>query len=257
MPIDFHDRSNQSTYASRAAEVRWIKTIEKYVSVQGKHILDLGCGGGIYSKVFSQAGASHVTAMDYSSEMLKGAIENCKDLNNITFIQGSALETKLEKNLFDVLLERALIHHIENLRLCFQEAQRILKPNGRFIIQDRTAEDCSLPGSNTHIRGYFFEKYPQLLETETSRRYTSDEVLTALKQTGFNLIIEMEYWETRKIYSDFEELKNDLLNRTGRSILHELSDEELVDLTRYIQTKIENNEQIIEEDRWTVWIAEK
>jgi len=195
--------------------------------------------------------------MDFSTGMLKGAEENCKDLNNITFVQGSALETNLKEQQFDVLLERALIHHIADLERCFQDANRVLKPNGRFIIQDRTPEDCALLGSDTHIREYFFEKHPELLEKEISRRYSSRKVSTALKQTGFNMIIELQYWETRRTYNDFEQLKQDLLNRTGRSILHELSEDELIDLVKFIENKIGHIKQIKEEDRWTVWIAEK
>ncbi|MNM98020.1 putative methyltransferase YcgJ [compost metagenome] len=203
------------------------------------------------------SGAKHVTAMDFSAEMLKGAKENCKDNKNITFVQGSALETNLSEQQFDILLERALIHHIADLEVCFQEAYRVLKTDGKFIIQDRTPEDCALQGNDTNIRGYFFEKHPKLLEKEISRRYSSHEVLTALKQTGFNMIIEFQYWETRKTYNDFEQLKHDLLNRTGRSILHELSEDELIDLVKFIENKIEHIKPIKEEDRWTVWIADK
>lgn len=257
MPIDFHDSRNQSTYTTRVAEEQWLHTINKYVDIEGKHILDLGCGGGIYSKVFALSGATHVTAMDFSAEMLKGAKENCKDLDNITFVQGSALETNLNEQQFDILLERALIHHITDLEVCFQEANRVLKPNGRFIIQDRTPEDCAIQGSDAHMRGYFFEKHPKLLEKEISRRYSSRKVSTALKQTGFNKIIELQFWETRKTYHDFEQLKNDLMNRTGRSILHELSEDELIDLVKFIENKIGHIKPIKEEDRWTVWIAEK
>ncbi|AOZ94079.1 class I SAM-dependent methyltransferase [Paenibacillus crassostreae] len=257
MPIDFHDSRNQSTYASRTAEDQWIKTINKYVDIQGKHVLDLGCGGGIYSKVFAQSGAEQVIAMDFSTEMLKGAKEYCRALDNITFAQGSALDTGLEEGQFDVLLERALIHHIPDLKCCFQEVNRILKPDGKFIIQDRTPEDCTLPGDNTHIRGYFFQKYPELIEKETSRRYSSDQVITTLTQTGFKLIKELKLWETRRIYDEFAQLKSDLQNRTGRSILYELSDEELVNLVEFIEGEIGKPESIIEEDRWTIWIAEK
>lgn len=195
--------------------------------------------------------------MDFSSEMLKGAKEYCNGLDNITFIQGSALETNLEAETIDILLERALIHHIVDLELCFEEANRILKTNGIYIVQDRTPEDCSLAGSTTHIRGYFFEKYPRLIEKETKRRYSSEQVISILNQKGFNLIEEIQIWETRKIYKEFDQLKSDLLNRTGRSILHEISDNELEELVDYIEERIEIQKEIKEEDRWTVWIAEK
>jgi len=257
MPIDFYDSKNQSTYASRTAEQKWIHTINQNVDIQDKEILDLGCGGGIYSKVFALSGAKHVTAMDFSQEMLNGAKENCRGLKNITFVRGNALDTKLREEAFDVLLERAVIHHIHDLRPCFQEAGKILKTKGKFIIQDRTPTDTSLPGSETHIRGYIFEKYPKLLKKEMSRRYSSQQVIQTLEETGFNLIKEIQYWEIRKKYKKFQELETDLLNRTGRSILYEISDDELVELVKFIKGKIIKQEEIIERDRWTIWIAEK
>lgn len=257
MTINFHDSSNRSTYASRTAEANWIQIIQEYVDIEGKNIVDLGCGGGIYSKVFAQSGAQQIIAMDFSIEMVKGAEENCKGLNNITFLQGNALETNLEAGMTDLLLERALIHHISDLESCYKEANRILKTKGTFIIQDRTPEDCSLSGSSTHIRGYFFEKFPRLLERETKRRYSSAQVVSTLHQAGFNLIKEIQLWETRKVYHEFNQLRSDLMNRTGRSILHELSDTELGDLVEYIEQKVDTNQQIREKDRWTVWIAEK
>src|SRR5690606_13470003 len=93
MTIDFHDSRNKSSYSSRMAEEKWFEKINTYVDVQGKRILDLGCGGGIYTKVFAESGAREVTAMDFSAEMLQAAKENCKELKNITYLQGSAQET--------------------------------------------------------------------------------------------------------------------------------------------------------------------
>lgn len=259
MTIDFHSKDNRSSYASRNADVSWLQKVNKICDVKGKSVLDIGCGGGIYTKAIADMGAFTVTALDFSEQMLFAAKENCKAYPNITFQQGNALETNLKSNQFDIVLVRAVIHHIADLETCFKEAFRILKHGGIYLIQDRTPEDCLLKGSVEHIRGYFFEKYPSILEKEVARRHSSEIVLQTLQNIGFQHSSQYQLWETRKIYKTLEELSEDILSRNGRSILHELNDIQLQDLVSYInsQLKFKNNEPIIEKDRWTIWKAVK
>ncbi|MCY9659246.1 class I SAM-dependent methyltransferase [Paenibacillus chondroitinus] len=258
MPINFHDEKNKGTYTTRTADDTWMRFIEKKMDVHNKVVADIGCGGGIYTKAFSDLGASHVTGVDFSKEMLIGAADNCKEKDNITFVLGDAFSSNLPSNSNDIVLERALIHHLNDLMACFKEANRALKTNGLFIVQDRTPEDCLLPGDANHLRGYFFEKFPQLIEKEVARRYTSDQVRSALAANGFELLNETQLWETRRVYEELGALTQDLLQRTGRSILHDITDSELQELVVFITKKLENTIlPIVEKDSWTVWIATK
>jgi 2-polyprenyl-3-methyl-5-hydroxy-6-metoxy-1,4-benzoquinol methylase len=70
MPIDFHSAQNRYTYASREADPAWRQAISEIVAMEGKDALDIGCGGGIYTKALAQMGAAHVTGVDFSREML-------------------------------------------------------------------------------------------------------------------------------------------------------------------------------------------
>ena len=257
MPIDFHDPHNQNTYTTREAESRWIDTLRPYLPGKSFTALDLGCGGGIYSKALKLLGATKVIGMDYSASNLVGAEKNCKDYPEIEFKLGDASRTGLIDQSVDVILERALIHHIKDLDNCFAEAKRILSLNGLLVVQDRTPEDCLIPGDRNHIRGFFFEKYPRLIQQEISRRYTSAQVKETLAHNNFELLKELEFWETREVYSNSEALYQDIRGRTGRSILHELSDEEIEELIVYIDDQCKGNQKnnIVEHDRWTIWIA--
>ncbi|WP_102712797.1 class I SAM-dependent methyltransferase [Paenibacillus castaneae] len=258
MPINFHDAQNRQTYATRNANESWINLIKDTVDVSNKRIADIGCGGGIYTNALIKMGASHVIGVDFSDEMLQGAANNCKNIQNAAFLQGDAYQSNLPANELDIVLERALIHHLDDLDACFKEAYRIIKDGGVFIVQDRTPKDCLLPGDENHIRGYFFEKFPQLMDKEISRRYDSDQVQQALESNGFRLAKSVSLWETRRVYNDFEQLNKDLLLRTGRSILHELTDVELRELITFIRGKLNGHKSpIIEQDSWTVWFAIK
>lgn len=258
MPIDFHDEQNRMTYTTRTADASWVALLKENVDVTGKMAVDIGCGGGIYTKALSMMGAAHVTGVDFSQEMLEGAAGNCKELDQVAFSKGDAYRTNLPDHGFDLVLERALIHHLTDLHAAFKEASRLLRRNGIFVVQDRTPQDCLLPGDANHLRGYFFERHPRLIHQETSRRHDAAHVREALEASGFRLMKEAKLWETRRAYDDAEQLKVDLLQRTGRSILHELTDRELQELIAYMMLKLENQAPpIVEKDAWTVWFAVK
>jgi ubiquinone/menaquinone biosynthesis C-methylase UbiE len=260
VPIKFHSPHNRNSYTTREADVSWSTAIRELIDVRGKNVLDIGCGGGIYSRALAEMGAAQVTGVDFSEEMLLGATAYCEDYDQINFVIGNALQTNLENNTYDVILKRALIHHIDNrndLEKSFAEAFRLLKVGGTLVVQDRTPEDCLLPGSKKHIRGYFLSYFPLLAEKEVARRHSSEVVQNALLHAGFQQIDERKLWETRRTYKNANDLQEDLLARKGRSILHELVDGEVKELANHIQKHLEGSteKEIIEQDRWTIWCA--
>ncbi|MGE7023438.1 class I SAM-dependent methyltransferase [Solibacillus cecembensis] len=258
MGIDFHSNKSSRTYTTRNADKSWVKAINNLVPIGNiPKALDIGCGGGIYSKALSDMGVGSVTGVDFSKAIIEGAKANCKEYRNILFKHGNAYDTGLDSNSFNLLLERALIHHLEDLQACFKEAYRMLQDDGFYIVQDRTPEDCLLEGNESHIRGYFFELFPKLIEKETNRRHNSQFVIETLKEAGFRDIEEVKLWEIRKVYDTKEQLLNDLSERTGRSILHELEDKEMNLLINHIDASIATNDNIVERDRWTIWKAVK
>lgn len=261
MDLNYFDQQSRRSYSSRKADKSWVNRLEGMLEVAGKKVVDTGCGGGIYTKAFADMGARHVTGVDFSKEMLSAAKEHCEEYEQIDFQLGHALQTGLEASSCDIIFERALIHHLKSTDLmpAMNEAYRVLKPGGRLIIQDRTPEDCLLSGSATHIRGYFFSMFPRLVDYEKSRRHQSNQVILAIQKAGFTGIEEKEFWETRKKYDNLKDLQNDLSSRTGRSILHELTDSEVACLVRHISNELRDrtDEKISEKDRWTIWMAQK
>lgn len=201
-------------------------------------------------------GIPAVTGVDFSEAMIDAAKMNCGDYHQLNFQVGNALETGLPSGKSDLILERALIYHLQDLSACFTEAYRVLNHGGTFIIQDRTPADCLLEGTSTHIRGYILSKFPRLKTIETRRRHEFETVLRELEAVGFSKIEVIKLWETRQVYSSKEELLRDIRSRTGRSILHELDDWELEGLVDYIDDKLDEKE-IIEKDRWAIWKATK
>ncbi|RLT28104.1 MAG: class I SAM-dependent methyltransferase [Chloroflexi bacterium] len=257
MNIDFHSPENRYTYASRAAHPDWAAAIRSVLDPVDIQVADVGCGGGIYSAAWLDIGAASVVGVDFSEEMVRAATERNGGPPNISFRQGDATATGLPSESRDIVFERALIHHLTDYTACFEEAHRLLRPGGHYVIQDRTPEDITIAGSPDHIRGYFFECFPKLLDTELGRRPTTPSVEHALRAAGFVPTQTTTVWETRTTYAGIEELSQDLLGRVGRSILHYLTDSELAELVAFIAQRLPAHEPIVERDRWTIWCADK
>ncbi|OFD98183.1 SAM-dependent methyltransferase [Bacillus mycoides] len=125
MSINFHDANNKYTYANRNAHISWQETINNIVDVQNKQVIDIGCGGGIYTKELALMGAKNVVGLDFSKEILQAAKENCNAFPNISFIHGDAHNIPYPNESFDLVISRAVIHHLQDVPTFIREASRI------------------------------------------------------------------------------------------------------------------------------------
>jgi SAM-dependent methyltransferase len=156
----------------------------------------------------------------------------------------------------DVVFERALVHHVADLGPVVREARRLLRPGGIYLVQDRTPDDVAVPGSPEHPRGWLFEVFPRLLEIENGRRRSADTVATELADGGFTDVTTSSLWEVRRRYADREDYLAEIGTRTGRSILHDLDDDELDSLVAELRRRLPDG-PLVERDRWTVWTARR
>ena len=93
-------------------------------------VIDIGCGGGRYSRYVKQKGM-FVIAVDKYSNMATSLTED-----NITFIQGCINDLPIQDNMFDVILSIGVIHNaitLEEYEKAISEMYRILKRNGKII----------------------------------------------------------------------------------------------------------------------------
>jgi 2-polyprenyl-3-methyl-5-hydroxy-6-metoxy-1,4-benzoquinol methylase len=64
----------------KSMRLRYEKSIEGCEPVQGKSVLDIGCGPGHYSITLAQRGASRVVGIDFAEGMLKLATEHARQV---------------------------------------------------------------------------------------------------------------------------------------------------------------------------------
>lgn len=254
MPIDFSDPEWRDTYAGRRADASWIEAMTDVAGeVHGCVVVDLGCGGGIYSRAWLDLGAARVIGVDGSAPFLETAREAVADARFETR-HADVSSTGLPEGAADVVFARALIHHLPDLSPFLHETTRLLRPGGRLIVQDRTLEDVQQPPSSEHLRGYFFSVYPRLLAIEARRRPSIAHVTDGLAHAGFTGTSVRRLWETRRHHPSVRQYQDDLRARTGRSILHELSDDELEVLVAHVGEALPPG-PVAERDAWTLWTA--
>ncbi len=255
MGIDFQAPANRRTYSDREADNSWWEGVSRLVDPVGAEVVDVGCGGGTYSRAWHDLGAATVTGVDSSAPILDAARESHGDLPGVRFRPGDAAATGLPEGSADIVFARALVHHVVDLEAFAAEAARILRPAGTLLVQDRTPDDVSLPGSTTHPRGWMFEIHPRLLDIEHRRRPTTSAVAAAVAAVGtFGEVTATSLEEVRRRYPHREAYLAEIASRTGRSILHELSDAELHVLVEELRRRLPDG-PLVEQDRWTVWRA--
>jgi len=96
----------------------------------GSNILDIGTGTGYipFQIVQKSRKAIEVIALDLSKSMVKIAKNNTANLHNVAVIMGDALNLPFKDESFDVVMSKLAPYNIE-------EASRILKPGGWYILQ--------------------------------------------------------------------------------------------------------------------------
>lgn len=120
-----------------------------------KHVADIGCGGGVFSRRLRDAGA-HVEAVDIAENALKILRES--DSQNIHAKQDAMPNTSLPDHGFDIIVCTELIGNLprDDHRLFFAELSRLVSPTGYLICS--TAIDIDSDGG--------VEKLIELAQTE-------------------------------------------------------------------------------------------
>lgn len=254
--IDFEDPENRDTYVGRTADPAWVDLYDRVVRPSGRRIADVGCGGGIYTKAIAGLQPAWVLGIDSSQLSLDSARQYCADVPNVDFLEADAEALAVPDEVFDNVVERALIHHFVSLDRNFREVLRVLKPQGSLWLQDRTVEDALQPPSEEHIRGFYLVFNEELRDTEIERRRRDEDVVSALHSAGFRDVRSKKVLELRKVFQSPEELREEILTRRGRSILHGLDDTELEQLANFVLGHL-NKWPVHERDTWTVWVAKK
>jgi ubiquinone/menaquinone biosynthesis C-methylase UbiE len=127
------------TERARHTYRRRLKTIEKLAKgLEGKEVLDIGCGMGFRTVGIAKKGVKSVVGIDLDQDRIRQANNLARDLSihNINFIFMNAQSLAFPDSSFDLVIADEMIHHVENLPKVIGEVSRVIKRGGIMVISD-------------------------------------------------------------------------------------------------------------------------
>lgn len=110
--------------------------------------------------------------------MLRGAMKECAGYPNLSFQQGSASSTGLGEDSQDLIVERALIHHVDDVEACFADEGH--RPQSSQVIKA--------------LKGAGFNMIEEIVSWETRALYESKESLLEdiRTRTGRSILFDLD-----------------------------------------------------------------
>ncbi|MFK7982018.1 MAG: class I SAM-dependent methyltransferase [Saprospiraceae bacterium] len=123
-----------------ASKALYQAVYNQFLSARNLNIAEVGCGRGVGCGILgAHENVSTITGIDLNKKQIDRAKRVNKDLmaltgNKLTFQQGSGADTGLDSATFDIVYSVEASQHFPSFLDYAKEAQRILKPGGKFII---------------------------------------------------------------------------------------------------------------------------
>ena len=116
------------SYVWRAGQERRLNLIRRYAALEGRRVLDAGCGLGMYVAAFRRF-TEAAYGVDLDLDKIAQAV------GHLPHLQVASVEAlPFADGSFDVVLSHEVIEHVTDDRATIAEAVRVLKPGGRLVI---------------------------------------------------------------------------------------------------------------------------
>lgn len=127
-----------------------VKTGVRPDDLEGRLVLDAGCGGGRYAALAGAKGA-RLIGVDLSAAVEKAAAL-CSPFPNVLIVQADLLDLPLAERAFDLVYSIGVLHHTPDPRRAFHQVARCVKPGGRLAVWLYRRNTLVQEGLNTALR---------------------------------------------------------------------------------------------------------
>lgn len=116
-----------------SAAGEWHQLKPLFPPLQGKSLLDLGCGYGWHCKFAEEQGALHILGIDLSQRMIREA-QKRNSGSRIRYRVCGIDEYEYPENAWDCVVSNLALHYVEDLESVFRKVYQTLKPGGIFLL---------------------------------------------------------------------------------------------------------------------------
>ena len=179
-----------------------LQLIVKMAELTGtEKVLDVATGGGHTANALAFL-AKEVTAFDLTKEMLAAAEQflTSNGHKNVAYVQGDAEKMPFADESFDVVACRIAPHHFPNIDSFIAEVYRVLKPGGRFLLDDNVAPE------NDEWDQYY-NTVEKTRDPSHSRALKKSEWLQKIELSGFEISEWVAFRKTFMFESWFNRMK--------------------------------------------------
>lgn len=175
----------------------------RLLSLDNKHILELGCGSAEKTRNIATSGANRkITALEVD-ELAHQKNLLVTDLPNVTFILAGAEDIPLDDESVDVVFMFKSLHHVplELMEPSLREIRRALKPGGLAYI----SEPVFAGEFNEILRLFHNEQKVREAAFNSIKKAVDEGLFTLLEQTFFYSPVH---------YESFARFENRVINAT-------------------------------------------
>lgn len=153
----------------------------------GQTVVECGCGTGKNSAWLAPR-CERLAGLDFSAGMLRVAKSKVKSRNALFVLADLTEPWPVASNVAGVVLFNLVLEHIDDLRLVFREAARVLRPNGKMALSEYHPSRVS-DGKGPVVLdedGSVIHRIPNFL-------HTLDDYEEAARGCGLNLLSSAEW----------------------------------------------------------------
>jgi SAM-dependent methyltransferase len=115
------------SYVWRAGQERRLEIVRAHVALEGRRILDIGCGLGMYTEAFRRY-SPHVYGVEVELDRARYAVSHAAGVAQAV---GEVLP--FPSNTFDVVYNHEVLEHVADDRQVVREAVRVARPGGYVV----------------------------------------------------------------------------------------------------------------------------